>query len=207
MTTNDSLPKQLDKRRLDGKPRVGAKARINGALGTATAARKAVDKPPQHAAKGGTRDAKGRHDPRRKPEQAEACQVRRPLQRQGRGVGASESSHTARLRAGGSGGGDECGKITLRPHGGGGGPGDLPGRKCLTCSLRHGESSQVSRQDSGTVKLQPRKPTLVAVERGAGGKLFHAGRGIHGGHDGKDGGGMAAEARETQAGRAAPELR
>lgn len=54
MTINDSLPKQLDKRRLDGKTRVGAKARINGALRTATAARKAVDKPPQHAAKGGT---------------------------------------------------------------------------------------------------------------------------------------------------------
>lgn len=207
MTINDSLPKQLDKRQLDSKPRVGAKARINGALGTATAARKAVDKPPQHAAKGSTRDAKGRHDPRRKPEQAEACQVRRPLQQQGRGGRRQRKQPHSEAACGGSGGGDECGKITLRPHGGGGGPGDLPGRKCLTCSLRHGESSQVSRQDSGTVKLQPRKPTLVAVERGAGGKLFHAGRGIHGGHDGKDGGGMAAEARETQAGRAAPELR
>lgn len=59
MTINDGLPKQLDKRRLDGKPRVGAKARINGALGTATAAQKAVDKPPRHAAKGGTQTQRG----------------------------------------------------------------------------------------------------------------------------------------------------
>lgn len=207
MTINDSLPKQLDKRRLDSKPRVGAKARINGALGTATAARKAVDKPPQHAAKGGTRDAKGRHDPRRKPEQAEACQVRRPLQRQGRGGRRQRKQPHSEAACGWLWGRGRVWENNSAATRGGGGPGDLPGRKCLTCSLRHGESSQVSRQDSGTVKLQPRKPTLVAVERGAGGKLFHAGRGIHGGHDGKDGGGMAAEARETQAGRAAPELR